>query len=274
MKNIYLIAIFITFSIGLTMAGVPPGPGDAIPGDVAVGDGAFIEQIGNNHEALINQTGYHKGRIFQQGDGPEGNYARLIQVGENHTGFISQVGNGNTGVINVEGFGHVSVIVQEGDGHNVQFSMQGENNTADIRQFGTSDHLVGFANDDELSIFQSGDNNELYSVQIGEGGGHLLTTLGIRDYIQDGDGNLIDVWQEGSSHIARLFQDGDGHTIILLQQGSDNVAEIGQDGDGHWANVDQNGIGNRVEITQFGEGHWSNVTQNGNNNTATITQSN
>lgn len=274
MKNIYLIAIFITFSIGLTMAGVPPGPGDAIPGDVAVSDGAFIQQIGNNHEALFNQTGYHAGRIYQQGDGPGRNYARLNQVGENHTGFISQVGNGNTGVINVEGIGHVSVIVQEGDEHNIQFSMQGENNTADIRQFGTSDHLVGFADDDELSIFQSGNNNELYSVQIGEGGGHLLTTLGVRDYIQDGDGNLIDVWQEGDSHIARMFQDGDGHTIILLQQGSDNVAEIGQNGYGHWANVDQNGIGNRVEITQSGEGHWSNVTQYGNNNTATITQSN
>jgi len=274
MKNIYLITILITYSIGQAMASVPPGPGDAIPGDVVVGDGAFIQQIGNNHEALIDQTGYHAGRIYQQGDGPGGNYARLIQVGENHTGFISQVGDDNTGVINVEGIGHVSVIVQEGDEHNIQFSMQGENNTADIRQFGTSDHLVGFADDDELSIFQSGNNNELYSVQIGEGGGHLLTTLGDHGYIQDGHENLIDVWQEGGSHIARLLQEGDGHTIILLQHDSENVAEIGQDGNGHWANVDQNGTGNRVEITQFGEGHWSNVTQYGNNNTATITQSN
>lgn len=230
--------IFIIMAF-LAIASVPPGPGDAIPGDVAVDDGAFIEQIGNHHEAFIDQNGYHAGRIYQQGEGPEGNYARLNQVGDDHTGFISQVGDGNTGIINVDGIGHVSVIVQEGDGHNVRFSMQGENNTADIRQFGTSDHLVGFAAYDEHSIFQSGNSNAFYSVQIGEGKGHLLTTYGGHDYIQDGDGNLIDVWQEGN-----------GHTAELLQVGNNNI----------------------IDLFQFGDGHFSIITQRGDNNTATVIQ--
>ena len=218
---------------------IPPGPETTIPGDVAVDDGAFIEQIGNNHEALIDQNGYHAGRIFQQGQGPEGNYARLNQVGDYHTGFISQVGDDNTGIINADGIGHVSVIVQEGDGHNVRFSMQGEYNTADICQFGTSDHLVGFAADDEHSIFQSGNSNALYSVQIGEGNGHLLTTYGGYDYIQHGDGNLIDVWQEGS-----------GHTAEFLQVGNNNI----------------------IDLFQFGDGHFSIITQRGDNNTAKVIQ--
>ncbi|MFO8029803.1 MAG: hypothetical protein R6U28_08070 [Cyclonatronaceae bacterium] len=249
MKIIIALFLMVIYS-GLAVAQMPPGPESTIPGDITVDEGAFIEQIGNFHEATINQTGYHAGRIYQEGEGPEGNYARLTQVGDNHTGFISQVGDDNTGVINVEGIGNISVIVQEGDGHNVQFSMQGENNTADIRQFGTSDHLVGFAADDEHSIFQSGNNNQLFSVQIGGTDGHLLTTLDDRDYIQNGDGNLIDVWQEGSSHIARLYQDGDGHTIIVVQHGSENVTEIGQDGSGHWSFVTQNGNYNSATVNQ------------------------
>ncbi len=226
-------------SSGLVLAQMPPSPEATIPGDVAINDGAFIEQLGNNHDALINQTGYHAGRIYQQGDGPEGNYARLVQLGQHHTGFISQLGDDNTGVINVDGIGHVSVIVQEGDGHNVQFSMQGEYNTADIRQFGTSDHLVGFAADDEHSIFQSGNNNQLYSVQIGEDGGHLLTTLGGHDYIQFGDGNLIDVWQEGSNHVIRLLQSGDGNSATIAQWGENHSAVVNQNGNGNMARISQ-----------------------------------
>jgi len=220
----YLISSIILLLTAVSVqAQRPPAPGDVI----TVADGAFITQIGDDNEADIVQTGdpAHEGEIYQQGSDNE---ADLEQAGTGHSGLISQVGNHNTGYIDVTGENHTSVIVQEGTGHNVQFSIEGISNTVDIRQFGTSDHTVGFAGDLISTVKQNGNYNSFFSVQTGNSGGHLITTADGGDHIQNGDHNLIDVSQEGDSNTARLLQTGDGNSIDLMQSGSTNVAVINQ----------------------------------------------
>lgn len=65
-------------------------------------------------------------------------------------------------------------------------------------------------------------------MQIGEEGGHLITTANGGDYIQDGDGNYINAWQEGDSNIAKFNQYGDDHSIETVQNGSNNSATVFQ----------------------------------------------
>jgi hypothetical protein len=221
----YLISaiVLLLFIAGSAEAQRPPAPDDVI----TVADGAFISQIQNDNNATITQTGdpAHKGEIYQDGND---NVADLEQVGMNHSGLISQVGDNNIGYISSDGEKHVAVIVQEGNGHNVQFSIEGISNTVDIRQFGTSDHTVGFAGNPVSTVKQDGNYNSFFSVQTGNAGGHLITTADGGDYIQNGDHNLIDVWQEGDSNTARLLQSGDGNSIDLMQSGSSNMAVINQ----------------------------------------------
>jgi len=232
----YLISLIVLLMLTAVSAQAqrPPAPGDVI----SVADGAFINQIGDYNQAGITQTGdpSHEGEIYQDGDD---NGAELKQAGSGHSGIISQVGNNNTGVIIVTGLNHTSVIVQHGDGHNTQSTIIGEENTVDIRQFGTSAHTVGFDGDLISTVKQDGDFNSFFSVQIGDLGGHLITTADGGDYIQKGDGNLIDVWQEGDTHTARLLQDGNRNTIGLMQTGSMQSATISQSGSGNMATVNQ-----------------------------------
>jgi len=223
----------------------PPAPDDVL----SVQEGAFITQINNNNEASIEQIGdpAHQGEIYQNGDR---NDAMLKQDGTTNSGLISQVGDDNTGYITTIGIGHIAVIVQEGNNHNTQFTINGEFNTVDIRQFGTSEHTVGYEGDVISSVQQNGNFNRFFSVQIGEDGGHLITTADGSDYIQSGDDNTIDAWQQGDNQTAKFNQFGNRNTILLDQFGAGNMANVIQNGNGQSATVYQDGSGNTATINQ------------------------
>jgi len=223
----------------------PPAPDDVL----TVQKGALITQINNSNEASIHQIGdpAHMGEIYQNGDM---NDAMLTQDGTGHSGLISQVGNSNIGYITSTGEGHNAVIVQEGNNHNIQFAITGISNTVDIRQFGTSEHTVGFEGQVISSVQQNGNFNQFFSVQIGETGGHLITTADGSDYIQYGNGNTIDAWQEGDSQTAKFNQFGDENTIKLEQFGGSNLATVLQNGLGNSSTIYQQGISNTAAITQ------------------------
>ena len=242
MKQLVLIISIYYMSSALAFAQVPPGPLDPVNVDA----GALITQIGDFNDGDINQTGHHSAETYQEGNMNEG---YLVQSGVGNTGFISQVGDDNYGAINIYGLNNTGIIVQEGENHNIQFSMDGEDNVADIRQFGTSDHSVGFA-ESLASVFQSGDRNQFYSVQIGDAIGHTITTVGGASEIQQGNDNLIDVWQEGSGHVAELLQTGDFNSMDIYQSGDGNTTIVDQSGMYNVASVYQNGSGNSGIITQ------------------------
>lgn len=240
MKKLTTLLVAMLFTAGMAFAQTDPD--EEVTSD-DIYDGASITQIGDFNDATINQVGKHSGEIYQDGgtNSENGNYANLDQQGNDHSGFISQVGENNIANIDAEGVGHLSVIVQDGNGHNVQFSIEGISNTVDIRQFGNSEHLVGNENSPISSISQNGDYNEFYSVQLGMGNGHTIYSLTGDNTIQNGNSNLIDVWQFGSGHTAGLRQLGDYNTAIITQFDANNTATVHQMGNDNEATIYQSG---------------------------------
>src|SRR5690625_22576 len=209
MKKISL--LLAVFALSATMA-------------LAQGNDALIDQTGDGHTAEMDQRG-------------SGNIGELNHQGSNHNGYIQQIGSNNTGRVYARDNNNSSVIIQHGQGHNVQFSMNGEENIADIRQYGTSEHSIGFA-EILTNVFQTGDRNEFYATQIGNGDGHEIISLGGLD-IQRGDDNYMEIWQKGSGHSSRLLQTGDGNTLHVFQKGDDHLSPINKNGNDNYANVKQ-----------------------------------
>lgn len=284
MKKSIILFVISLITTGMVLAQTGPEQ-DITPDDV--NDGALITQVGNNNNANIDQTGSHSAEIHQEG-GDENN-ANIEQVGNNHSAFVNQYGDQNIADIQADGDDHFSVIVQEGNGHNVQFSIEGISNTVDIRQYGTSEHLVGSENSPVSSIKQAGDYNQFYSVQIGDGSGHSVTSLSGDDNIQQGNGNFIDVWQEGSNNSAGFIQIGNNHIANVEQYGNSNNAEVEQyegvggllfllEGgnsvpmNGSFVDILQDGDFNNAFSYQCGSGHVAYVDQDGNNSHATVVQ--
>lgn len=199
MKQLLITVITFALMAGLAMANDPPGEGE----EVDAGEGAWIIQTGTANDAQISQAG------------------------SGHSGYIHQVGDNNTGNINIDGSDNTGIIIQEGNDHNVQFSMGGSGNFTDIRQYGNSAHAVGFAQD-EGAIFQNSDQNEFYSLQLGDGASHLITTADGGDVVQSGNDNYINVWQSGEGQTARLKQSGERHSMWITQSGSGNTTTINQ----------------------------------------------
>jgi preprotein translocase subunit SecD len=189
--------------------------------------------------------------IMQEGDN---NDARITQTTAGNTGTIEQVGDDNEATLLFEEQrGNTGMIMQHGDDHDVGLVVDGYDNIADIRQFGTNKHTIGFAGtaDNPGRMFQSGNHNEIYVVQQGNADGHVLRTAGEARYIQHGDDNRIDLTQRGSNQLAELRQRGDGNTMTITQDGPvRNTATVHQLSDRNRATITQNGSGNTATVTQ------------------------
>ncbi len=240
MKQFSVLLLALLLSVGVALADDPPGPED----DIFVDDGAVITQVGDDNDASITQEGIHAARIYQEGNENE---ADIGQTGINNTAFISQVGNYNDNSVTVAGEDNTAILVQQGDNMDLNLKVtEGVGRTVDIRQFGET-HTVGFVGEDG-KIFQSGDYNELFVSQYGEG--HVVTALDGEDYIQDGDHNTINILQYGTDQTAQVGQFGDQNTMSIFQDGSDHTAVVEQRGNNHTASIHQDGNGNHASVSQ------------------------
>lgn len=209
----------------------------------AQSNNASIDQVGDDHEATITQTGAMNTAFVEQtaDAGREG-----IDVGE---AAVTQLGDDNFVNLRQRNFfgDSEATITQIGSGN----SVQGTSTSSAFLQ----NHGLNI-----IDVMMEGDDNTLYSLR-GEAQKNVNTLL--LDIL--GDGNSVGLLQE--------FGYGD-----ISIEGSDNMVTLDQmsnsNANAHSAFVDIFGSDNMVDINQRGQAQTANVDINGYNNTATITQGN
>jgi Curlin associated repeat len=166
--------------------------------------------------------------------------------------FVTQIGD----------VSRVAIIQRNADSL-AQVAQDGANNQVDLKQEGTAPHRA--------QIGQEGDDNAVDAAQDGDGS----TDLAIA---QDGNGNTVLVVQREDSAAAQttatIIQRGNGNSIDLGQDGSDNQAQLTQNGDNNVMTASQLDSGNRLEWNQIGDGLSDlQIIQTG-GSTMQVTQSN
>ncbi|MEX2478847.1 MAG: hypothetical protein WD357_10445 [Gracilimonas sp.] len=210
---------------------------------IAQTNDASIDQVGDDHEATISQSGtMNTAYVEQTADaGREG-----ADVG---TATVTQTGAENYANLRQRSFygDSEASIVQLGDRN----SVQGQTDTDDFYQ----NHGLNI-----LDVVMDGNDNTLYSL-AGEAQKNVNTFL--LDVI--GNENKVGTRQHGG--YADVVIEGDLNNVTLAQQAS--PVDIGNS-----AYVDIFGSENTVGISQNGPAHTANVNVNGDFNTSSITQGN
>jgi hypothetical protein len=270
------------------------------------GQCAYVDQVGNNNAANIDQSA-----------APGGTVADVVQIGNNnaasieqragaasHYGVITQNGNNNGGAIRqysdiVDGASYAD-IQQGGDGTNGGGLTKANNNWASIdqgigaggqnvasygnkaliRQEGvTHGHAIGnqaaiIQRGDSMRslIEQDGDFNDASILQTGNNGGANGSEF---------ESNEARITQVGLDNLAAIEQDGQFQRASIDQVGNNNLASIEQDGSttdngtvatGNTALIDQEGDFNTSSIMQTGDGNMASNTQDGDANWSSIWQ--
>lgn len=143
--------------------------------------------------------------------------------------YVSQIGDGNS-----------TSIVQQAPNAYARVGQEGSANVADLGQSGNG---TAYAVSSQI-----GSGNFARMQQ--DGAGHNVLYV-------DQHGNLNWLWSNqianGAAHNgARLVQNGDGNDMTLFQDGSDNLAILTQEGDSNGMSATQLGDGNRLVWTQEG----------------------
>ncbi|PRY86961.1 hypothetical protein [Mongoliibacter ruber] len=271
-----------------------------LAGTVAMAQSNFasISQIGNNHEALVEQTGLENASTV---DITGGNGSEIIvdQIGNKN--FSSFNGAGSVfGFQYQEGDNNTATAARFGNGSIINQIQIGDGNSASADRWTQSSNLI-------VSQYQEGDNNTAVArrlrgfdvtvidqTQIGDRNVALLNPTGSGQYYADG--GSVNQYQEGDDNFATInnISGSLGGLFIQEQIGNDNssiirggrrttLAATYQEGDFNNATIEQFDSFNTAEIFQFGDSNNALIqqtgemnvgiiTQHGNGNMATITQ--
>lgn len=82
----------------------------------------------------------------------------------------------------------------------------------------------------------------------------LPSAAGVVRVWQQGDGNLVDIVQQGSGSYASVRQLGDGNGVDILQRGAGHYASVIQEGNSNLFSLTQSGLGQSLEVVQWGNG--------------------
>tara|TARA_R110002072_G_scaffold124085_3_gene259563 strand:+ start:11725 stop:13188 length:1464 start_codon:yes stop_codon:yes gene_type:complete len=225
------------------------------------------EQVGNNNESSIDQSGAgarNTARTFQEGDD---NKAKQLQTtdavagGTGNTAIIAQ-GNVFTGFTFASTYFDLQNVDDIDSGSQslgsiggIAFQTQsGHENNADIRQFGVDSPEGNYAEQN-----QSGSGNEAFTVQNLYGNPAGAANYARQD--QSGTNSQAGISQRGFNHKAYQRQSGDDNSALTTQQGDSNLVNTYQDGDGNRGTTAQRGQDNGILLVQRG-GHSYSVTQN------------
>ncbi len=219
------------------------------------------EQVGNNNESSINQSGAgarNTARTFQDGDDNQAKQDQTTDAvagGTGNTAIIAQ-GNVTTGFFFSPIWGDLQLLDDIASGSTglgsvggIAFQTQsGSDNSADIRQFGTDNPAGNYAEQN-----QSGSGNEAFSVQ------NLYNNPNL-------GGNYSRQDQSGTNSQAGVSQTGHSQKAYQRQSGDDNIALSTQgNGYGSLVNTYQSGDFNRVTTAQRGVANTTLVVQKGGN---------
>ena len=266
--------------------------------------GAFIDQVGNQNEALIKE--WQGDGTYQSGGSDNG--ARIEQTGNKNIAsqeisnshvktsnwdrmgaHIKQLGDENFAKQEVfRSFGtHGSggiLIDQKGSKNQArQYVIGGRSNVTEISQIGNNNRYSGFKNTffvdllgwsfkpvgEEFSQFQRGESNE---VRLNIVGNNNVTAQYQEGDVWGRSYNIANINIVGNSNEVGQVQLGTNNKANIEIIGDSNIAGIQQSGEDNIAKILQNGDCNVGLITSTGVGHNGAIHQTGNMNHATITQ--
>lgn len=239
MKKLTTLLVMMLFTAGIAI-----GQNTATVEQSDDGNEAFIDQLGDQHTANVEQTS-----DVGLSDG-EGHFADIDQLG------LGGLGSGvnNTATVKqdfrVTG-SHTTTIEQWGD-DNVAHVEQVDagNNVADILQDGLSNDASVYQQYwNKFEATQDGDDNKIEGVtgsvygfagrafQIADGWSSLRYEM---DFTQNGNDNTIQAGQERGYGISTILQTGDWNTALSYQNGgSGDMIDITQTGNQNDAVVNQ-----------------------------------
>lgn len=240
--------------------------------------GAFVKQIGNSNEAVIDVNSSSNGaKIDQEG---ASNYASMelnasISKTTNWDRMgldIDQLGNNNHatqktissfGVYGVQGM----IIDQDGDYNKAsQLSIGGSQTTIEIFQEGDNNNNPAMSSN-TFDVSATGLQNPLALPWVHKPAGDFTqynnAYKGVAHIDVLGDDNNTAQYQEYT--VWALGGDNDAYIDIT---GSTNDAAQGQLGEFNVADLDVLGDGNRISMSQYGDANISTVNISGNNNIA------
>ena len=176
----------------------PPGKGNPPPfsgGNGKVGSSiAYIEQVGDDNNVTLAQTGSHSAWITQEG---QGHVATVTQTGTSGSGIpFNPPGKGNPDPPPFRGYqsaGSVAVTYQQGLKNELVLNQEGSH-FAEINQTGEKNNAIV---------------NQIYNAPGKEGSKALITQAGMK--------NIARIDQFGGGHSAQLTQNGNGNKAIILQ---------------------------------------------------------
>ncbi|RLJ20314.1 hypothetical protein DJ030_07350 [bacterium endosymbiont of Escarpia laminata] len=247
---------------------------------------AGIYQIGDQHQASINQAGMTDAydEIRQSGIGNELRIEMEIQnlsaeqVGEGNVGHLMgeaenvsfrQEGNNNSAYINVRGFGYPAdlAITQMGNENLISLGCP------EPYDICIDDPLISQSLADDLFYTQIGDSNEIHA-RLDLSNYQEITQLGDDNYfytrVTDGYMNILLVNQVGTGNQADSYIGwGENQQLILTQDGLGNAASTWQHADRNQLEVLQQGNLNLADIVQR-QDNTGMVEQTGDNNQADL----
>jgi hypothetical protein len=227
--------------------------------DGSAGHIAFVDQAGDYNQSVIDQDGptTNIANDIQHGNG---NYSKQTQTstGTGHTALINQGGDNPT-MAGVEGNGRWNFLNDNVDDltnygapgttseNGIAFQTQtGENNKAQIHQFGSADRGSNYAEQN-----QNGENGRTFIYQNAHGSTVGGDNQARQDQTATSTRSLAALAQNGASHFAYQIQtDGDRNHIHSTQRGEGNQLFAVQTGDNNRAWTAQRGKWNKINLQQ------------------------
>jgi len=202
---------------------------------------ASIDQVGDDHEATISQTGAMNSAFVEQtaDAGREGS-----DVGE---ATVTQTGAENYVNLRQRNFfgDSEATITQLGDGNRVQgttassaFLQNHGLNVIDVTMVGNDNTLFSMAGEAQKNI-----NTFLLDILGSDNTVGMKQHFGYGDVKIEGDFNEVSLSQHANSN-------ANAHSALVDILGNDNMVDINQGGHAHTANVDVTGSFNTSTITQ------------------------
>lgn len=271
------------------------------------GAGSWVEQIGNDNDAIVAVTGSSVGStIFQDGDDNTAEQqlgANLSYRGQSVNGYdgrmsIETVQDGNlneayqktTASFGTHGIQKMWIDQTGDDNYGSQHSKGGAGSVMTIKQVGSNNgNAVGgdvstTGLDNPLDLFSG--SNEFYTQY--QWGNRSTATIDITgDNNKTTQAQQYTVWPTSGENTATIDIIGNGNAVVQGQlgesnesyvdisgdgvDGDDNVVATSQDGDLNLATVTIIGSNNTAGVMQTGDSHEAIITQTGDNNFGTIT---
>ena len=254
MKKLVSVFVAVMFMTGMVMA----QNNEATTTQNGNGNNADVEQLGNDHESIIDQDTWGEGHdaVVNQNSGGN-NFSNLIQTQRGADATVDQIGSENQSRLNQHGPNDAE-IYQEGDGNivgrysDLQLNAKQKNGTSfpndknflDVKQLGNNNKVgVYQAHHADAKFLQEGSANEAYVKQQSNPAGGTL--------------NWADVAQDGTENFADIYQDGEGNDAHVRHQHSSNESYQHIEGNNNYTNANIHGDNNVTDQTQMGNGNWS-----------------